>query len=371
MTDLLQRSIAIILENQSASGGYVASPNFPTYHYCWFRDGSFIAYAMDLAGQHESARRFHQWVAGRVNERSELVRAGLTEARSGGRLSKAEILHTRYRLDGTDDDSGDWPNFQLDGFGTWLWALREHQRNNPETPLSRELLDAADLVADYLIELWRYPCYDCWEEFPDYVHPHTLAAIYAGLRAHTELTGKPHRPVMDAIRSQVLAGAKPFGHFVKFPDSPAVDASLLGLAVPYAVVGLDDPLMLKTIDRIEATILRDGGLHRYAGDSYYGGGAWVLLTAWLGWYYLELSARRPDLRTRLEPKIRACRAWIESRADGELNLPEQVAENLNAPSDYSTWVGRWGEIASPLLWSHAKYVILRHKLANLASAGSR
>jgi GH15 family glucan-1,4-alpha-glucosidase len=368
MTDLLQRSIDIILENQSASGGYVASPNFPTYHYCWFRDGSFTAHAMDLAGQHESARRFHQWVAGRVNERGELVRAGLAKARSGKTLSKSEILHTRYRLDGTDDDSGDWPNFQLDGFGTWLWALREHHRHNPDAPLSRELLDAADLVADYLTELWRYPCYDCWEEFPEFVHPHTLAAIYAGLKAHTELTGSEHGPAADAIRSQLVAGAETLGYFTKFPDSPAVDASLLGLAVPYAVIGLDDPLMLKTIEQIEATILRDGGLHRYAGDSYYGGGAWILLTAWLGWYYVELSARRPDLGTSLEPKIRACRAWIESRADGELNLPEQVAENLNDPSYYPAWVGRWGDIASPLLWSHAKYVILRHKLAALGSA---
>nr|MBI2904378.1 glycoside hydrolase [Chloroflexota bacterium] len=46
MTDLYRQSIEIILRNQTASGAYLASPNFPTYHYCWFRDGSFIAYAM-------------------------------------------------------------------------------------------------------------------------------------------------------------------------------------------------------------------------------------------------------------------------------------------------------------------------------------
>jgi isomaltose glucohydrolase len=77
---LYQRSIEIILENQSPGGGYIASPNFPTDHYCWFRDGAFIAYAMDLASQHEGAQRFHQWVAGRENERKELVRTGLVKA---------------------------------------------------------------------------------------------------------------------------------------------------------------------------------------------------------------------------------------------------------------------------------------------------
>jgi GH15 family glucan-1,4-alpha-glucosidase len=150
-------------------------------------------------------------------------------------------------------------------------------------------------VADYLSELWMLPCYDCWEEFPDNVHPHTLAAIFGGLQAHTELTGKNHQIVTDTIQNRLLADAKVFGHFVKFPNSPAVDASLIGLAIPYGVIALDDPLMLKTIEHIESTILHENGLHRYAKDSYFGGGAWVLLTAWLGWYYIELSKKRPDL----------------------------------------------------------------------------
>jgi len=361
MTDLYQRSIQIILENQSAGGAYIASPNFPTYRYCWFRDGSFTAYAMDLAGQHESAWRFHDWVAERVNERKALILNGLAKARAGDRLTEAEILHTRYHLDGTDGEPGEWPNFQLDGFGTWLWALNEHQKQNPERELSKEVLDASHLVADYLSELWSLPCYDCWEEFPDHVHPHTLAAIYGGLRAHTELTGRDHVEVRESIQKRLLAGAELFGHFPKFPGSPAVDASLLGLAVPYGVVLPDDRLMLRTVEHMEATILRDGGLHRYAEDSYFGGGAWILLTAWLGWYYSELAAKRPDLALELQTKAQTCLRWIETRAGRDLCLPEQVAENLNAPDYYPVWVERWGEIASPLLWSHASYIILRVK----------
>jgi len=366
MTDLYQRSIEIILENQSPNGAYIASPNFPTYHYCWFRDGSFIAYAMDLAGQHGSAQKFHQWVAARVNERKALVRTGLAKASLGERLTDAEILHTRYHLDGADDEPGNWPNFQLDGFGTWLWALNEHRKQKPGTHLSQDLLDAANLVAEYLCELWSLPNYDCWEEFPDHVHPHTLAAIFGGLEAHTDLTGTSHKDVTDAIRAQLLAGAKTYGHFVKFPASPAVDASLLGLAVPYRVVSSDDPLMLETIKQIETTIAGKGGVHRYAEDSYFGGGEWILLTAWLGWYSTELAASCPSLAPALSQKIDACLKWIESHADDELNLPEQVAENLNVPSFYSTWLERWGNIASPLLWSHAEYIILRTRLHNLS-----
>jgi GH15 family glucan-1,4-alpha-glucosidase len=306
MSDLYQRSIEIVLENQSVNGAFIASPNFPTYHYCWFRDGSFIAHAMDLAGEHESAHRFHEWVAERVNERRNLVRTGLAKAEAGRKLSEAEILHTRYRLDGTDGKPGDWPNFQLDGFGTWLWALNEHQKQNPDVVLAQNVLDAAELAADYLCGLWSLPCYDCWEEFPDHVHPHTLAAIYGGLQAHTELTGRDHASVTENIHDQLLFDAKEFGHFVKFPGSPAVDASLLGLSIPYGVVAPDDLIMLRTVEQIELTILRGGGLHRYAEDSYYGGGEWILLTAWLGWYYSKLAAKRPDWKVALSPKIQAC-----------------------------------------------------------------
>lgn len=361
MNDLYQRSIEIILKNQSASGAYIASPTFSTYHYCWFRDGSFIAYAMDLAGQHQSAHRFHHWVAERVNERKELIQVGLVKARAGAKLTEAEILHTRYRLDGTDGEPGNWPNFQLDGFGTWLWALNEHRKLSPTEMVSNDLLEAADLVANYLSELWSQPCYDCWEEFPDNVHPHTLAAIYGGLQAHSEMTGKTHETVVNTIREKLLADTKSFDRFVKFPDLPGVDASLLGLAVPYGVADVDDPIMRKTVEYIESTILREGGVHRYAEDSYYGGGAWILLTAWLGWYYVELAKKCPDLKSELQQKIQVCRNWIEAQVQDDFVLPEQVAENLNVPSFYTIWVERWGNIASPLLWSHAKYIILLAK----------
>jgi GH15 family glucan-1,4-alpha-glucosidase len=352
MNDLYQRSIEIILENQSPSGAYIASPNFPTYRYCWFRDGSFIAYAMDLAGQHESAQRFHRWVADRVNERRDLVCTGLAKAHSGQKLTDAEILHTRYRLDGTDGEPGDWPNFQLDGFGTWLWALNEPQKHNLKVHFSQQVLDAAELVADYLCGLWSLPCYDCWEEFPDHVHPHTLAAIYAGLQAHSELTGRNHAMVTELIRGQLLTGAEEFGHFVKFPGSPEVDASLLGLCVPYAVVAPDDPFMLRTVEQIELTILHHGGLHRYAQDSYFGGGAWILLSAWLGWYWQEVGEKE---------KAWQLRRWIEAQADERGWLPEQVPIGLNDESMYAPWIQRWGPIANPLLWSHAEYLIL-HKV---------
>ena len=73
--NLYNRSIEIILDYQTPVGAYIACPNFPSYRYSWIRDGSYIAYAMDIAGQHHSAAAFHQWVAQVVLDRKEIVYA--------------------------------------------------------------------------------------------------------------------------------------------------------------------------------------------------------------------------------------------------------------------------------------------------------
>jgi GH15 family glucan-1,4-alpha-glucosidase len=351
MTDLRQRSIEIILENQSATGAYPASPNFDTYRYSWFRDGAFIAYAMDLSGHHESAYRFHHWAAATVNQRAAVVERAVAKAVRGEALAGEDILDTRYSMDGQAGEE-DWPNFQLDGFGTWLWSLEQHQRL-AKMPLPSRWLEAADLVADYLAVLWQRPCYDCWEEFPDRVHVYTLGAVHSGLFSHALLRGRDSAPALAVKRFAKEKGTHN-GHLVKYLGSDQVDACLVALAAPYNVLAPNDPVMQATVSRIETDLYREGGVHRYSSDTYYGGGAWVLLTAWLGWYYLRAGD---------SAKAQKALRWIELQADADGNMPEQVPTSLNDPSYYEPWRRRWGEIACPLLWSHATHIILSLGLA--------
>jgi GH15 family glucan-1,4-alpha-glucosidase len=344
---LIRRSLEVILGNQAPSGAFIASPNFPTYAFCWFRDGAFTAYALDLYGEHAAAGRFFAWAAAAVNRRAEVVPRALMRASTAQLLSNEDVLHTRYTLDGEDDPQGTWENFQLDGFGTWLWALAEHQQM-AGGPLPGDWRQAARLVADYLAGLWRLPCYDCWEEFPKQVHPHTLAAIYGGLRAYEALTGDSRQAAVAQIQEFLFENGLADGRWQKFLGNPQVDASLLGLATPYRVVAPADPTMRSTVAKIEADLCQ-GGVHRYATDTYYGGGQWLLLTAWLGWYYCESGEREKAIHLR---------NWVEAQADEHGWLTEQVPMNLNDESYYQPWVQRWGPIATPLLWSHAGYLIL-------------
>lgn len=355
VSNLYNRSLEIIRANQSPSGAYVASPNFAEYRYCWFRDGAYIAYAMDLAGDHESATRFYSWATMMVVRRSEQVERVIAVVQAEGVPAPEDLLHTRYTLDG-EIGKDDWPNFQLDGFGTLLWGLSTHQALTEE-PLSHTERTAVDLLARYLTVLWRLPCYDCWEEFGDKVHTATLAALYGGLNAAAILSGNDaHAQAAAKIKEYVLSRCVIDGSLCKFVGNPAVDASVLHVATPYRLLPSDDPLMQKTVERIGAELRRDAsGVRRYAEDSYYGGGEWLLLTAYLGWYYVE--------RGRLD-EARELLSWVEAHAEERGHLAEQVPEHLNYPNMLPVWEERWGPVASPLLWSHAAYITLSSYLAN-------
>lgn len=45
-------------------------------------------------------------------------------------------------------------------------------------------------------------------------------------------------------------------------------------------------------------------------------------------------------------------------AETEWQFPEQVPVTMYELSYYAAWRRRWGEIASPMLWSYAKHIIL-------------
>ncbi|MBX6355036.1 MAG: glycoside hydrolase family 15 protein [Micromonosporaceae bacterium] len=336
---LVATSLAVLRSGQQPGGAFVACPTYPTYRYAWLRDGAFCAYAMDRWGEREPAAAFHRFVARTLLRRRQRVAEAIEAA---GRGDVARMLPARFTLDGEEEAPGaeEWPNFQLDGYGTWLWVLADHVGRGGE--LTDELREAAGLVADYLRAAGELACYDCWEEYGDRCHTSTRAAVWAGLDAAARLTGSPPPgpPVLPTVD----------GSFVKYEGTDLVDGSLLWLALPFRLVAPDDPRMKATAERIAAELVGPGGgVRRYLGDTFYGGGEWVLLTAWLGWYRVAVG----DLAGAA-----AARAWIEQAATAEGLLPEQLIGAPQDPAMVEPWTRRWGTVATPLLWSHAMYLVL-------------
>lgn len=336
--DYYKKSIQKIKENQAENGAYVASPSFSQYGFCWFRDSSFIAYAMDRAKEAESAERFFRWGLGVIDSQRDNIRKLLEKPEDS--LSHKDLLPTRYRLSGKVN-SDDWPNGQSDGYGTFIWAFENH-RKGQLLENERELIE---LATAYLEKVWKVPCYDSWEESPRGIHTSTLLSIAAGLKSAEVLLGKETdwKEIMDFIRKNLTIDNR----LVKSSLHPGVDSSLVWGCIPYGLFSTDDPLMKNTVREILNKLYFHGGIKRYATDTYFGGGSWILLTANVGSFIMKSG----DIKLANE-----IRDWMEKNFDKEGKLPEQVPEHFLDEKEYIPWVEKWGEIASPLLWSHANYI---------------
>ena len=353
---VVRASVGAILRNQARSGAFVASPDFKQYQYCWLRDGSFTAYALDRAGEHEAARRFHAWCARAIGGVAPLVGAALARHRAGQAADPASMPPARFALAGDAVDDG-WPNFQIDGYGTWIWALGEHVRLGG-APLPAEWLPALRLAADYIDELGTSPCFDVWEEAGGEVHTVTLACVASGLRAASRLLDERHfEERAGALRASLLAGAARDGWFVKSDRCRDVDGALLWLCEPLRVVEPGEACFVETQRRIVAELELGGGVRRYPVDTYYGGGAWPVLTASLGLCY----AASGDMTG-----ARRCMEWVADRVDTEGRLGEQYGGERRDPEHYELWVQRWGPPAADLVWSHAMCATLAVDIADRA-----
>jgi GH15 family glucan-1,4-alpha-glucosidase len=349
----VEASVELIARHQHSGGAYPASPRYRVYGYSWLRDGSFIADAMSRAGRPDSADAFHGWCARVIEARAQSVAELVAAAARGEQIAPSRMLPTRYTLDGADGDEP-WWDYQLDGYGTWLWALAEHtgRHGRDIAPYRR----AVEITVDYIATFGADPCYDWWEEHAERRHVSTLGSVAAGLSA--ALTSGLLEGALEKAADQMLARLRELiagpgtvdGSLVKWLGSTAVDGSLLACLTPFATVTAE--VAEKTYHRVRDELLRNG-VYRYLGDTFYGGGEWLILTAWLGWY--EARTGRTDLaRQRL--------AWIAAQATAEGWLPEQVSGDTQDPSFIAEWTQRWGPVATPLLWSHAMFVILALEL---------
>ena len=359
---LVERSIAVIAEHQDVGGAYPASPTFRVYRYSWLRDGAFIADAMSRASEVDSADRFWAWCARVIEARSDTIRRLVDRSSLGDQIDPDEFLPTRYTLDGAPVEGEEWWDFQLDGYGTWMWGLAEHVRRHPTAAgLVERTAEAVRLSTRYLIELWPRPCYDWWEEQVELVHPATLSCIEAGLRAAIELgvldpgLERAAAATVDAIHVAILRDGVRDGQLVKSFGRTDVDANLVACFTPFGTIHPTSEIADATYERIVADLAPDG-VHRYRLDTYFGGGRWVVLAGLLGWHE-AVTGRTERAMARLR--------WMHGQATADGLLPEQVPELALWPEMVAPWEEQWGTVATPLLWSHAMYITLADALGLL------
>jgi len=355
--ELARHSHHVITREQRPQGAYPAAATFSAYAgYSWLRDSSFIAEGVSRYGDRQSADRFHSWADTVLECRTAQVAGIVAAATRGEPIPQADMLPTRFTYLGADG-SEPWWDFQTDGYGMWLWSAVTHaDRHSADLERWRTGLE---LATDYLNAVWDHPCYDWWEEHVEHRHVSTLGAIYGGLTAIAASglldTGRTAKAIETAGRIRTLVDTEGVvdGHLAKWLGSDAVDGSLPACIVPFGLVDPGGTLAAGTLAAVSRDLDVDGGVHRYRADVFYGGGQWILLSALLGWN----AAAHGDI----DSAMRHLR-WIAAQTDAAGDLPEQVPGHLLHPQSRDEWIARWGQVASPLLWSHGMYLILADEL---------
>jgi GH15 family glucan-1,4-alpha-glucosidase len=361
-----ETSVELLAGAQTAGGSIPASTVHEIYQYGWLRDGSWCAYALDRAGKPAATAAWHHWVATTLLAHEHRVDEAIA-AVAADKVDGQVMMPARFTLTGEEESSSDseeeWPNFQTDCYGFWLWALADHLRRGGtlDDPLER----AARLVLRYLLGAAETPSYDCWEEHPGNLHTSTLGVIVAGLRDIGAVLGDSAAIAYAEQLQHRLLGPEfsVAGSLVRFPGDTRVDGSLLWLGVPLGVVDVDSDLYRTTVQRIDEELrLPNGGVRRYLGDTFYGGSQWILLAVSLGWARLAMGESETAV-TLL--------GWIESSATAEGWLPEQVADVVQSPHMLAYWKQKWGGTATPLLWSHAMHIVLLDEIAAHSGTGQQ
>jgi oligosaccharide amylase len=370
--ELYRRSVLLFkLMSDKKSGGLLASPEIDEeftrcgrYAFCWGRDAAFITGALDACGLHDDVDSFYRWAANVQEDNGS--------------------WQQRYHLDGNLAPS--W-GLQIDETGTLLWGILQHYKVTGDKGFLEGMWECMKKGMGFLLGFideetgLPYLSFDLWEErFGE--HAYSSAAVYGGIMACAEaadilgdglVPAEEWRQAAEGIREAiernfwkqdwnrfirsvrvklnpwgdegtcdtVLAKINPMGYRRDFTKEDwKVDASLLGLSVPFNVYISGDPKMEGTLDVVEKVLLStpSGGLKRYENDCYIGGNPWIITTLWAALYHIEKGSHKKALEYF---------EWaLKTRTELGL-LPEQ-ADNVTGKA---AWV-------VPLTWSHAMFILV-------------
>ena len=266
------------------TGGIIAAPttSLPEqpggvrnwdYRYCWLRDSTFTLNALLLAGYHEEAIAWSEWLLRAV--------AGSPEALQMLYSVTGERRLAEYELAWLPGYKGSVPvrvgnaaamQFQLDVYGEIMDTLHLARTAGLEPEPAAWRIQAA--LLRYLESNWQQPDEGIWEirgPRRHFTHSKVMAWVaFDRAVKDAEVFGlegpiEHWRLMRDAIHAQVCAeGYNARGNtFVQSYGSTNLDASLL-LIPQVGFLPPDDSRVRGTIEAIERNLVVDGLVQRYS-----------------------------------------------------------------------------------------------------------
>ena len=380
--ELIKVSKEVIANGSLENGAIVAANSDKTtypattqdYRYVWIRDAAYVCMAADLLGLRDIPERFFDWCLNRAEDFKETGffsnAYNVNGTIHGTLISPDEPKVPLHLRKSCIDLIHCGTQFQPDQSGSLLIAISHHIKHfDIDASKFQKLIEktASGICRTWKGDSFVLPCYDLWEErciLPDYrgFHTYSLAICIAGLRTTIELLGRKKKWLRTEKEMSKTFTALYSNSTKSIPrtyrknitakirktkaDDLKPDSSLLGLVYPSGILDPQDGKMRSTILQIIKNNMTDSrGLLRYTGDIYCGGvrkgwvtltgaGKWPLLSFWMSIYY-SLCGDEKNAKKFFEEPLERIDKYI----------PEQMFEDKSRQS------------ISPLLWSHAMFVI--------------
>lgn len=344
---MLIESYEVLDRLRKPHGLYVASPS-EHYRYVWIRDSVYMSlpYKDKPNGAYEKTYyrlldlfREYEWKLDILCRQKPTL--------------EWEYLHARYTADDVKEiHEQNWGHIQHDMTGALLFGIGlgvEQGKRMFRDPKDREIVQKLVWYLDK-VEYWRDPDNGMWEEWRE-VHASSVGACVAGL-----LKVRDFIEVPDTL---IAKGRKTLEElFPRESEDKEADLAQLSLVYPYRLYTGERGRSI--VEQTERLLLRERGVIRYAGDSYYSTfesaygrslareeyhgteAEWTFGLPWLALCHLELG------------NLQQAREYLR-RSEAVMIVPGELPELYYGGTDKPN-------PNTPLGWGSAMYILAKEAL---------
>lgn len=345
---MLSTSYSVLDQLRMPHGLYMASPH-KDYQYVWIRDCFYMSLPYLDKNNRIYEKAYH-----RMLDLFRCYEWKLDIHTQRKPKYEWEYLHARYSSQEVKEiHDQSWGHAQHDMVGAFLFGLGEGIRRNKKMIRDERDKRIIQKIINYLqtVEYWSDPDNGMWEEWRE-IHSSSVGACVAGLNSIKAHIPVPHELLANGV-SQL------FRLLPRESLDKRADLAQLSLIYPYRL--LDGPLAEYVLQQIEKWLVRERGVIRYEGDSYYstleeefgrdqprefyyGSEAeWTFGFPWLSLCYMQMGH---------EEKARLYLQKTESIMSEPGILPELYKSGSSTPNPNT-----------PLGWSCAMYILAKEAFA--------
>lgn len=347
---MLLESYEVLNRLRKPHGLYVASPS-EHYRYVWIRDSVYMSLPYK-----DKPNGWFEKTYGRLFDLFREYEWKLDILCRQKPKFEWEYLHARYSAEDVKEiHKQSWGHIQHDMIGAFLFGVGLGVENGKRIFRDAKDREIVQKLVRYLerVEYWHDPDNGMWEEWRE-VHASSVGACVAGLRKVREHVGVPD--MLIAKGANVLEEL-----FPRESADKEADLAQLSLIYPYGLYKGERGRTL--VEQTERLLLRERGVIRYAGDSYYstlekGHGRslprenyygteaeWTFGLPWLALCHLELG------------NAGKAREYLR-RTEAVMTRPGEL------PELYLSGTGKPNQ-NTPLGWSSAMYILAKEALGRI------